>query len=177
MNVQGRLLARYLSALPQGRLQWIGVRPARRESMQQLSHGEAVAGLGLLGDRRMQGRAGSARQVSLISSEFIDSIARHMGREHIDPALLRRNLVVSGINLNALRYQYFQIGEVIFQAASLCHPCGRMEQALGPGAVAAMLGYGGLCARVLRGGQFAVGDALQPLAEDALPASLRHLGS
>ncbi|WP_372861602.1 MOSC domain-containing protein [Spongiibacter sp.] len=140
--------------------------------MQSLSHVEALAGLGLEGDWRAQGRPGSARQVSLISREFIDSIATYMGVDGIDPALLRRNLLVSGINLNALRHQYFQIGGAIFQATALCHPCGRMEQALGEGAVAAMLGYGGLCARVLRSGRIAVGDTLQPLAEEALPGLL-----
>lgn len=100
------------------------------------------------------------------------SIAAHLGRDSVDPALLRRNLVVSGINLNALRYQYFQIGEAIFQANALCQPCSRMEQALGDGAVVAMLGYGGLCLRVVRGGCVAVGDALVPLPESALPSSL-----
>ena len=79
--------------------------------------------MGLQGDRRLRGRAGSGRQVSLISREFMRSIAAHLGRDSVDPALLRRNLVVSGINLNALRYQYFQIGEAIFQANALCLVC------------------------------------------------------
>ncbi|WP_289083706.1 MOSC domain-containing protein [uncultured Spongiibacter sp.] len=172
MNAQGRLLSRYLADLPQGRLEWIGVRPERKAPMVVVEQCQALEGMGLQGDRRLRGRAGSGRQVSLISREFMRSIAAHLGRDSVDPALLRRNLVVSGINLNALRYQYFQIGEAIFQANALCQPCSRMEQALGDGAVVAMLGYGGLCLRVVRGGCVAVGDALVPLPESALPSSL-----
>lgn len=165
MKAQQHLLSRYLQDLPEGRLEWIGLRPARREAMQLCERAQAIVGLGLEGDRKVLGRPGSGRQVSLISREFIASIAQHMQREDIDPALLRRNLVVSGINLNALRHQYFQIGGAIFQANALCHPCRRMDEALGKGGVVAMLGYGGLCARVVRGGEIALGDSLRPLAE------------
>lgn len=169
MNAQGRLLARYLRDLPEGELEWIGLRPGRRQPMVSRPSTMAVAGYGLEGDRRMDGRPGSGRQVSIISREFVDSIARHLQRNALDPALLRRNLLVSGINLNALRHQYFQIGEAIFQATALCHPCSRMDEVLGRGGAVAMLGYGGLCAKVLQSGRISVGDRLRPLAESSLP--------
>jgi len=108
---------------------------------------------------------GSARQVTLISQEFIQQIAHFTGIGSIDPALLRRNLVVAGINLNALRHQRFKIGEALFEATALCHPCSRMETALGKGGVAAMIGHGGLCARILRTGTIRVGDQLVVLQE------------
>jgi len=79
-------------------------------------------------------------------------------KDGIDPAILRRNLVVSGINLTALRHQRFQIGDALFEATALCHPCSRMEKALGKHGVAAMLGHGGLCAKIIRGGKITVGD-------------------
>ena len=111
---------------------------------------------------------GSARQLTLISEEFIQQIAHFTGLTNIDPALLRRNLVVCGINLNALRHQRFQIGEALFEATALCHPCSRMETALGKGGVAAMLGHGGLCARILSTGTISVNDrlAVRPEAEN-----------
>jgi MOSC domain-containing protein YiiM len=83
------------------------------------------------------------------------------GHDHIDPGALRRNLVVRGINLNALRHQRFQIGDALFEATALCHPCSRMETALGKGGVAAMLGHGGLCARILKTGVIRVGDQVE----------------
>ena len=132
--------------------------------MAELERTEAVAGLGLEGDYRTDKKPGSSRQVTVISQEFIQQIAYFLAREEIDPKLLRRNLVVSGINLNALRYQRFRIGQAVFEARSLCHPCSRMESALGKGGVAAMIGHGGLCCRVIEGGWISVGDAVEVVA-------------
>ncbi|MDB4261274.1 MOSC domain-containing protein [bacterium] len=153
-------LDRFARDLPPGRLEWIGVRPSRRLPMEEPSSTMAVARRGLEGDHRLDKTPGSARQVSIISREFIQQIAHFTGRKDIQPGLLRRNLVVSGINLNALRRQRFVIGDALFEATALCHPCSRMESALGKGGVAAMLGHGGLCARILRSGEIRVGDTL-----------------
>lgn len=160
MSTQGRLFARYLDDLPSGKLEWIGLRPARKVPMTVVNSVMALEGMGLEGDRRCQGSSGSARQVTIISVEYIDTIARLLQKENIDPAILRRNLLVSGINLSALRHQRFQIGEALFEATALCHPCSRMEQALGKHGVAAMLGHGGLCAKIIRSGQLCVGDSV-----------------
>jgi MOSC domain-containing protein YiiM len=163
MNTQGRLFARYLCDLPEGRLEWIGLRPARKQPMDVVESVDAIEGLGLQGDRRCQGSYGSARQVTIISVEYLDIIARLLKREDICPSLLRRNLVVSGINLTALRHQRFQIANAIFEATALCHPCSRMEQVLGKNGVAAMLGHGGLCARIIKGGKISLGNAVRHL--------------
>jgi len=160
MSVQGRLFARYLKDLPAGKLEWIGLRPARKAPMAVVDTATAIAGFGLEGDRRCQGSEGSARQVTVISIEYIDIITRLLKKEAIDPAILRRNLVVSGINLTALRHQRFQIGECVFEATALCHPCLRMEQALGNNGVSAMLGHGGLCTKIITGGSIKLGDSV-----------------
>jgi MOSC domain-containing protein YiiM len=111
---------------------------------------------------------GSARQVTIISAEFIHQIEHFLQLKHsIAPAMLRRNLVVSGINLHLLRHQRFQIGSAIFEATALCHPCSRMETALGKGAVAAMFGHGGLCAKVIQTGTIELGDEVVKLNSGA----------
>lgn len=161
MNSQSALFSRYIKTLPPGELTWIGVRPARREAMQSLTCTQAVEELGLQGDHRMNKTPGSGRQVTLISEEFIAQISHYLGGKPVLPEQLRRNLVVKNINLNALRYQNFQIGDAIFQAGALCHPCSRMEQALGQGAIAAMMGYGGLCCKVIREGEIKLGDRVE----------------
>ena len=147
--------------LPPGTLTWIGLRSERRGQVTPVERARAVATKGLEGDHRMAKTPGSARQVTLISEEFMQQIAHFTGLSTIDPVLLRRNLVVSGINLNALRHQRFQIGDAVFEATALCHPCSRMEAALGKGGVAAMIGHGGLCARILNTGYITVGDRLE----------------
>lgn len=163
MNTVGRLLSRHLQDLKPGRLDWIGLRPARKVDLLVVDEVEAIVDMGLAGDRRCKGTAGSARQVTVINQEHIDVVAKLLGMTSIDPAILRRNLVVSGINMMALRHQRFCIGEAEFEAAAQCHPCLRMEQALGNGAVAAMLGHGGICAKIIRGGVISVGDAVVKL--------------
>lgn len=167
MTKRATPLDRFARDIAPGTLQWIGIRTERRTPMTQLESVQAIAGQGLAGDHRVAGKPGSARQVTLISQEFIAQIQHFTGHEHIDPGLLRRNLVVAGINLNALRYQRFAIGEALFEAAALCHPCSRMETALGKGGVAAMLGHGGLCCRILRSGWIATGDQVSVHTQDA----------
>ena len=151
----------YLGHLGTATIEWIGVRPRRREPLMAVTEAEAVADLGLRGDHRMTKTPGSGRQVTFISREFVAQIEQHLGKNGLDPAVLRRNIVVSGINLNALRRQQFWFGEALFEATQLCHPCARMEAELGPGGVVAMMGYGGLCAKVLQTGQIAIGDSLR----------------
>ncbi|MFV1872908.1 MAG: MOSC domain-containing protein [Oleiphilus sp.] len=160
MNSVGRLLSRHLQDLAPGKVSWIGLRPERKVAMQVVDSTQAIASLGLEGDRRCKGQSGSARQVTLINQEHIDLVAKLLGYAAIDPGVLRRNIVVTGINLVALRHQRFQIGDAIFEGGAHCHPCVRMEQTLGKGAVAAMLGHGGICAKILSGGTIHKGDAL-----------------
>ena len=159
-------LDRYAKDLGVGQVIWIGVRPKRREPLIAVDKAEAVARLALEGDHRMTKSPGSGRQVTLISQEFIDQIAHFTGHSTIAPEMLRRNLVVSGINLNGLRRQRFKIGDVLLEATQLCHPCARMEQALGTGGVAAMMGHGGLCARIIEGGTLCVGDTVEVMMPD-----------
>ena len=161
MSAQSNLFSRYVTQLPPGELRWIGVRPGRRMAMTSLAQAEAVAERGLGGDHRMDKTPGSGRQVTLISEEFIAQIGHFLGGKVIRPEQLRRNLVVANINLNALRYQVFQIGDAVFEATALCHPCSRMEQELGKGGLAAMLGHGGLCCKVLHSGTIRVGDEIR----------------
>ncbi len=117
-----------------------------------MSEVQALETLGLEGDHRCDKTPGSARQVTIISEEYIQMIRHFTGLETLPPGVLRRNLVVKNINLTALRHQQFTIGDALFEATALCHPCSRMETALGKGGVAAMLGHGGLCAKILRSG-------------------------
>jgi len=160
VNKRRNPLDRYAKDLAPGRVEWMGLRPRRREPLLAVSETVALAELGLEGDHRTGKTPGSGRQVTLISREFIAQIEHFTGLEGIDPATLRRNIVVSGINLNALRRQRFRVGDALFEATQLCHPCARMEEALGAGGVAAMLGHGGLCAKIIEGGAIRLGDAI-----------------
>ena len=149
-----------LSTLPQrGRVTWIGVRPAKGQPLETVGSVEAAPGMGLAGDR-FKGTEASKRQVTLIQAEHIAGVASMLGRDTIDPALLRRNVVVAGVNLYALRHARFRVGDVLLEGTGICAPCAGMEEALGPGGFNAMRGHGGITARVLEAGTIAVGDAV-----------------
>ena len=91
---------------------------------------------------------------------YLPVIAALSGHGSVAPALLRRNVVVSGIPLVALKGRRFRIGQALFEGTGDCDPCSRMEAALGPGGYNAMRGHGGMTARVLCGGTLRVGDAV-----------------
>jgi MOSC domain-containing protein YiiM len=143
-----------------GRLEWIGIRPGYRCAVEPLSHVQALADFGLAGDHAAQSRAGK-RQVTLIQSEHLSVIAQVIGRHNLEPAELRRNLVISGINLLALRRCVFSIGDVVLAGTGVCAPCSRMEAVLGAGGYNAMRGHGGITARVVEGGAMRLGDAVR----------------
>ena len=147
------------STMPQtGQLQWIGLRSERRGEVVVKDQVEVSEDEGLIGDH--YSKSGGKRMVTLIQEEHLDMVGGILGGK-IDPMLCRRNLVVSGINLNALQDAQFQIGQdVILEGTGYCHPCSRMEENLGPGGYNAMRGHGGINARVIRGGIIKNGDKI-----------------
>lgn len=159
-------LGALMAVLPRpGRVLWIGLRVARDVPMREVPTAEAVAGRGLVGDRYASGSG--KRGLTLIQAEHLPAIAALSGLPDVQPATLRRNVVVAGLPLVALKGRRFRIGEVLLEGTDDCDPCARMEAALGPGGYNAMRGHGGLCARILQGGRFALGDALQVVGDEA----------
>ena len=144
-----------------GTLQWIGIRPERAGDLKALPQVTALAGQGLEGDHYAS--KNGKRQVTLIQQEHIAAVASMLGMADIAPGLLRRNLVVNGLNLLALKDKKFQIGEAVFEYTGLCHPCSRMEENLGGGGYNAMRGHGGITARILESGEISLGNSLHVL--------------
>ena len=150
-----------------GQLNAIYCRPARGIMCVQNYSALAIAGRGLQGDRTAltisQNPLGSNRQITLIQAEHIAVIAALMNKR-FDPALLRRNLVISGINLLAAKSlfkdqpMHLMINDVILEVTGLCEPCSKMEVSLGHGAYNALRGHGGVTARVIKGGELKQGD-------------------
>jgi len=160
-------IARLLSTLPQtGRLEWIGLRPARREALVSVPEAEILTDSHLLGDHARP-KKGGKRQITLIQQEHLAAVAGFLGLpEPVAPGRLRRNLVVSGLNLLALKNRQLRIGdEVVLDITGECHPCSRMEEELGPGGYNAMRGHGGITAHIARGGIIRVGDEVRMVTE------------
>lgn len=146
-----------------GVVTWIGLSPERRAEIVPVDSAVARVGTGLDGDHHSTRRIGGKRQVTLIQEEHLAAVAAFLRRDEIVPADLRRNVVVRGINLLALKERRFRIGGdegPLLKGTGPCAPCSRMEETLGEGGYAAMRGHGGLTARVLEEGTLRVGDAV-----------------
>lgn len=149
------MMARHAQA---GRIEWIGVRPARRAEVVAVEAAELGAA-GLAGDH---GRPGP-RAVTLVQAEHLPAIGACLGQGPVAPGALRRNLVVAGLNLAALNGRRVQLGGAVLRITGICAPCSRMEEALGFGGYTALRGHGGWCAEVVTPGRVALGDRVVPL--------------
>jgi FdhD protein len=122
---------------------------------------EAVchAGQGIAGDRYHGEDPGSKKQVTFVSREVVDEMCRALSVGRVDYSALRRNVLVSGVDLNALIGKTFIIGGVVFEGVEECKPCYWMDQAVAPGANAFLAGRGGLRCRILADGVLRTGEA------------------
>jgi MOSC domain-containing protein YiiM len=156
-------LAKLMAQFPRaGTVEWIGIRAERRAPVASVTQVEAIAGYGLAGDHYAS-KSNGKRQVTLIQAEHLEAVAKILGKSEVHADGVRRNLLVSGINLYALRDRKFRIGAILLEGSGSCDPCSRMEEILGIGGYNAMRGHGGITARILEGGVFKVGESLQPI--------------
>ena len=82
--------------------------------------------------------------------------------------MLRRNVIVSGVDLNELIGEEFSIQGVRLRGTGHCKPCYWLDQAFAPGTEDFLEGNGGLRAEILSGGLIAVGSAQLLLAAPRL---------
>jgi MOSC domain-containing protein YiiM len=158
-------LARVLAApMRAGVVTWIGLRPERRQACAAVPETDLNPEDGLVGDHGHS----RTRQVTVISAEHLAAVAGYLRREALDPALVRRNVVVRGVNMHALKGRTFTLGTAVLLATGECHPCSRMEDVLGVGGYNAVRGHGGITARVLMAGQVRIGDALDVVTDPTL---------
>ena|SRR2546421_1416509 len=129
---------------------------------------ECVAGHGITGDRFYDYRDDYKGQITFFSVEVFERLARHFGLTNKSPGDLRRNVIVSAVNLNDLIGEEFAIQGVRLRGTAHCRPCYWMNQAIAPGAEEFLQGNGGLRAQILTDGVITVGDAELVLAEPRL---------
>jgi MOSC domain-containing protein YiiM len=125
------------------------------------------SGKGLVGDRYYR-RIGTFSeklkddddwQVTLIESEQIDQYNASQA-EVLSSGAFRRNIVTSGIRLNDLAGQRFDVGQALLEGIRLCEPCAYLGSLLEPGIVRAMAHKAGLRARILTGAEIRPGDRI-----------------
>ena len=140
-----------------GAVEWIGLRPTRRAPMRAVQ-AAAIGPAGLEGDRHP---SPGKRAVTLLQAEHLPVVSALSGTA-ATPERLRRNLVVAGINLAALKGRDVAVGGAVLRVTGPCAPCSRMEETLGPGGYSAVRHHGGWCAEVVAPGEVTLGCAVRP---------------
>jgi len=126
----------------------------------------AVAGSGLEGNRYFYDAAPPGRALTLIQAEALEGMLEDTGIE-LSAAESRRNVLTSGIDLNALVGKRFRVGEVECLGVELCHPCSSLEKITQKGVIKGLVNRGGLNADILTDGEISVGDRVEELAAAA----------
>lgn len=120
--------------------------------MIELDAVECVAGSGLKGDRFFNYKPDFKGQATFFSWEVVQEAANHFGIANLSPAAFRRNILVSGMDLNALIGKEFSLQDVRFFATEEAAPCYWMDRAVAAGAHQWLAGMGGLRVKILSDG-------------------------
>jgi len=142
------------------------------ETMSEHAYAELETGKGIVGDRyySSQGTFSEALadaadfQVTLIEQEQIDSFNQKTGFSY-SGADFRRNIVTSGIDLNALEGEVFSVGTLRLQGVRLCEPCAYLSKILGPELLEHMVHKAGLRALILDSGVISVSDEISKITD------------
>lgn len=125
---------------------------AQSHVMDSVDSVECVAGKGLKGDRFFGYKDNYKGQVTFFSKDVLEAVLEHTGAVACPPWAMRRNVMVSGIDLNMLIGREFAIGDVRFTGTEECAPCEWMNRSIGAGARDFLRGNGGLRAQILTNG-------------------------
>jgi MOSC domain-containing protein YiiM len=150
-----------------GQVRHIHVAPADGEPLMARDQVTLVEGKGIEGDRYF-GRGRPAKNLTLVEEEKLRAACDEIGVTYA-PGCSRRNVTVTGVDLNALVGRTFRLGEAVLQGDELCEPCGLMESCIGIGARDALVHKAGLRARILRGATIGIGDAVGAPTEEVTP--------
>ena len=156
---------------PEGSVVEIWLTAAAAGPMRRVPAVEAVAGLGLAGDRYALGGGTWAqypdleKQVTLIDRDDVAAVAAETASD-LTPGDTRRNLVTTGVDLPALVGQWFTVGDALLFGMKRCPPCAHLERLTGVRLVKAMIDRGGINAAVFAGGPIAEGSPVRPVPEE-----------
>ena len=137
------------------------------------------AGLGIVGDRYFGRPAHRDASVTVIAAEAVEALAVELGlaggeSAALDPLATRRNVVLRGAEVEALRGQPFSLDGVVLLGGRPANPCAWLDLVLAPGAHRGMRGRGGVRCAPQRDGVLRLGPAV---LRSAVPLDPARAGS
>ncbi|MBI3048215.1 MAG: MOSC domain-containing protein [Acidobacteria bacterium] len=145
-----------------GKLEAIWIKRAHGARMDPAPRATLRVGRGIVGNADEGGR----RQITLIDRSTWDLITEEL-RDHVDPAVRRANLLVSGVSLAGSRGRMLRIGRCRLRINGESRPCRLMDEAR-PGLQHALTApwRGGACAEVVDEGEIEVGAPVEWVEEE-----------
>jgi MOSC domain-containing protein YiiM len=118
-------------------------------------------GKGIVNDRYYENFKEKKEQVTLINLEEINNFNKQV-QQNIEPKDFRRNIIVSGIDLNKLIDKQIKINQVILKIHEICQPCKYLQDKLKlPRLVKLLVNKSGVRAEIITSGNLSVGDKIQ----------------
>jgi hypothetical protein len=113
---------------------------------------ECVAGSGIRGDRFFDFKPDYKGQITFFDESVWIELCNTFQIHHLEPGVLRRNVILRDVDLPSLIGKEFEIQGVRFLGTGECSPCYWMESACHPGTEAFLKNRGGLRAKILTSG-------------------------
>jgi len=140
--------------------------PAGKSPCTAMPEIELFAGRGIRGDRYFDFKEDFKGQITFFDLAVLDALAKAKA-VHIAPGAVRRNVLLRGMDLNALIGKIFVLQGIRFQGSEECRPCFWMDEAVAPGSEDFLKGQGGLRARILSNGILRTGPSELHVEESA----------
>ena len=120
-------------------------------------------GKGIVNDRYYENFKEKKEQVTLISLEEINAFNNQVN-QNIEPKDFRRNIIVSGIDLNKLIDKQIKINQVILKIHEICQPCKYLQDRLKlPSLIKLLVNKSGVRAEIIKSGNLSVGDTIKKI--------------
>lgn len=152
-----------------GIVEKIFISEVSREQPKEAAPVRLEAGKGIVGDRYhtrsleliAAGDAVQSNHITLIAKEELDAFLQH-NAANIAYADFRRNVLTTGIDLNALIGRQFRLGSALCQGVEDCAPCAFLAATVHRAVLPELEHKAGLRAIILEDGDLDIGDSITP---------------
>ena len=144
-----------------GKIEAINITNISKKNTFYVNQAILEKGKGIVNDRYYGNFKEKKEQITLINLEEINNFNNQI-RQNIDAKNFRRNIIVSGINLNKLINKKIMINDVNLKIHEICQPCKYLQDRLKiPSLVKMLVNKSGVRAEILTSGSISVGDIIK----------------
>jgi MOSC domain-containing protein YiiM len=146
-----------------GKIEAINISNVSEKNTFYVNQAYLEKGKGIVNDRYYRNFKEKKEQVTLISLEEINKFNRQINR-NIEPKDFRRNIIVSGVDLNQLINKQIKINNITLKIHEICQPCKYLQDQLKiHSLVKILINKSGVRAEIITSGMLSVGDKIHKI--------------